>query len=63
MVNDRQPVFKVGERVFAQIYNCWGTVVKVEWQNDIEPESFIYFVELDGKDLKPRGFGEECLKR
>lgn len=29
-------IFHVGDRVFAKPYNCNGTVVKVEWQDELK---------------------------
>jgi hypothetical protein len=62
-------MFKVGDRVQAKPYNCSGTVIKVEWRKELKltdnssiPSNYVYWVELEGKDLKPRGFSSKCLK-
>ena len=62
-------IFDVGDRVHAKPYNCPGRVTKVEWQEELKltddfsiPEGFIYWVELENKGFKPRGFSGECLK-
>lgn len=59
-----------GDRVYVKPYDCSGSVVKVEWQEELKlsndlaiSEGFIYWVELEGKDLKPRGFSSECLRK
>jgi hypothetical protein len=55
-------MFKVGDRVYAKPYSCSGTVIKVEWREELKltdnsliPSNYVYWVELEGKDLKPRG--------
>jgi hypothetical protein len=60
---------KVGDRVHAKPYNCPGKVTKVEWQEELKlvggssiSAGYIYWVELEGKGLKPRGFSDKCLK-
>ena len=62
--------YKVGERVYVDPYNCMGKVVKVQWREEIKltanraiSEGFVYWVKLEGKDLKPRGFSNKCLKK
>ena len=64
-----QQDFKVGDRVHAKPYNCPGRVTKVEWKEELKlktdfsiPAGYIYWVELEGKHLKPRGFSDECLE-
>ena len=65
-----KPSFSVGDRVYAQPYNCFGVIVKVQWQEKLNlrpdlaiPEGFIYWVKLEGKELKPRGFSSRCLRK
>lgn len=60
---------KVGDRVYVKPYDCPGRVTKVEWQKELKlmgglsiSEGFIYWVELENKGLKPRGFSDECLE-
>ena len=60
---------KVGDRVHTKPYNCPGRVTKVEWQEELKlvgglsiPAGHVYWVELENKDLKPRGFSDECLE-
>ena len=62
-------VFKVGDRVYAKPYKCPGRVTKVEWNEELKlvgglliPADYTYWVELENKGLKPRGFSEECLE-
>ena len=59
-----------GDRVYVKPYDCKGAVIKVEWQEELKlvggssiPEGFVYWVELEGKDLKPRGFSSKCLRK
>ena len=61
---------KPEDRVFVKPYNCMGTVVRVTWLEELKftpdfaiPEGWVYIVELDGKDWKPRGFSYTCLKQ
>ena len=62
-------MFKVGDRVYAKPYSCSGRVTKVEWREELKlvdglsiPEGYTYWVELEDKDLKPRGFSDKCLE-
>ncbi len=61
-------VFDVGDRVYASPYSCEGTVQDVTWGDAITLISgfeikgrWIYWVELDGEDLKPKGFSDDGL--
>lgn len=70
--NEKVPVkedYKIGDRVYVDPYDCFGTVTKVEWREELKltdnssiPSAYVYWVELEGKDLKPRGFSDRCLK-
>ena len=62
-------MFKVGDRVYAKPYSCSGTVIKVEWREELKltdnssiPSAYVYWVKLEGKGLKPRGFSDRCLE-
>ena len=62
-------MIKVGALVHVKPYNCSGTVTKVKWQEELKladgfsiPAGYIYWVELEDKGLKPRGFSDECLE-
>ena len=61
--------WKVGTRVYVKPYNCFRKVVKVAWREELKlssnlaiPEGFTYWVKLEGKDLKPRGFSKQMDK-
>lgn len=61
-------LIKVGDRVYVKPYNCLGIVTKVEWSEELKltdnlsiPPHYVYWVELKGKNLKPRGFSDKCL--
>ena len=60
----------LGDRVFAKPYDCWGTVVEIKCRDELKlkpgfsfPKRLSYYVKLDGKDLKPRGFSHSCLEK
>jgi|GEM_PF-4542507 len=60
----------IGDRVFAEPYDCWGTVVDIQCHDELKlkpgfslPQRLAYYVKLDGKDLKPRGFSHSCLEK
>lgn len=62
------PKFNSGDRVYAKPCERDGTVTKVEWFEEIKlpdfsvPEGYIYWVKLDGKDVKPQGFRDRALE-
>lgn len=60
----------LGDRVFVKPYDCFGKVVSIEHQEELRlADGFailagnIYWVELEEKDLKPRGFSDRCLTK
>lgn len=62
--------YKVGDRVYVAPYDCMGTVVRVQWREEFKlsesltiSENIVYWVKLEEKDLKPRGFSNKCLRK
>ena len=63
-----EPRLNLADRVWVKPYQCWGKITKIEWQEKIILEGdrnisagFVYWVELERKDLKPKGFSRSCL--
>ena len=62
-------LIEIGDRVYVKPYSCLGIVTKVEWQEELKLTDdltilpgYVYWVELEGRDLKPRGFNIKSLK-
>ena len=61
--------FKVGDRVYIKPYRCTSMITLIEWDEGLNlgngrfiNPGYIYWVKLDHKDLKPRGFTSKSLK-
>ncbi len=60
----------VGDCVYVKPYDCLGEIVRVQWREELKlsdslaiPEGMVYWVKLEGKNLKPRGFSNKCLSK